>query len=350
MSNKLFDGKNILVTGGTGSLGRVLIKRILGGEMGVPERLLVFSRDEDKQHQMRLEYQKRPAATDETIYKERERTLEFIIGDVRSYESLTAAIKKSDIVIFASALKQVPTCEYFPYEAILTNCGGAQNLVRALQETENNVELVVGISTDKACKPVNAYGMTKALQERILSTANLAVSKTHFICVRYGNVLASRGSMIPLFLRQIEERRPITITYPGMTRFLLSIKQAVDVIFKAMQDCDPGEIFVPRLPSAKVVDIANVLKGHLDLPTEIIGVRPGEKIHEILISEEEAFRTLEAKDHFLIQPILPEMRRRKAMPTIGHEYSSADELVDMQRLHRILSDAGFLKGVCGSKK
>ena len=350
MSNKLFDGKTILVTGGTGSLGRVLIKRILSGEMGVPERLLVFSRDEDKQHQMRLEYQKSPAATDETIYKEHERMLEFIIGDVRSYESLTAALRTSDIVIFASALKQVPTCEYFPYEAILTNCGGAQNLVRALQETDNHVELVVGISTDKACKPVNAYGMTKALQERILSTANLAVPKTRFISVRYGNVLASRGSVVPLFMKQIEERRPLTITYPGMTRFLLSMEQAVGVIFRAMKESNPGEIFVPRLASAKVVDIATVLKGDLDLPTEITGVRPGEKIHEILISEEEAFRTFEAEDHFVIQPILPELRRSKALPSIGHEYSSANELVDIPHLQRILSDAGFMRVVSGSKK
>jgi UDP-glucose 4-epimerase len=343
MTDKPFDGKRILVTGGTGSLGHVLVRRLLSGDMGIPEKILVFSRDEDKQHQMRLEYQKTPEATDEAIYKERERTLGFVIGDVRSYESLAAAVKNVNIVVFASALKQVPTCEYFPYEAILTNSVGAQNLVRALQETENDVELVIGISTDKACKPVNAYGMTKALQERILTTANLAIPTTKFICVRYGNVLASRGSVIPLFLKQIEERRAITITHSGMTRFLLTIQQAVDVIFKATNQCDPGEILVPRLPSAKVVDIADVLKGDVDLPTTITGVRPGEKIHEILISEEEAFRTLKADDHFIIQPILSELRRSKNLPTIGHEYSSADEVVSIQRLQQILSAAGFVK-------
>jgi len=343
MTDKPFDGKRILVTGGTGSLGHVLVRRLLNGEMGIPEKVLVFSRDEDKQHQMRLEYQKTPEATDEAIYKERERMLGFVIGDVRSYESLAAAVKNVNIVVFASALKQVPTCEYFPYEAILTNSVGAQNLVRVLQETENDVELVIGISTDKACKPVNAYGMTKALQERILTTANLAIPTTKFICVRYGNVLASRGSVIPLFLKQIEERRAITITHSGMTRFLLTIQQAVDVIFKATNHCDPGEILVPRLPSAKVVDIADVLKGDLDLPTTITGVRPGEKIHEILISEEEAFRTLDADDHFIIQPILSELRRSKNLPTIGHEYSSADEVVSIQRLQQILSAAGFVK-------
>ena len=343
MSGKMFDGKTILVTGGTGSLGRVLVKRILGGEMGIPRKVLVFSRDEDKQHQMRLEYQKIPVATDELIYREREKMLGFVIGDVRSYESLAAAVKAVDIIVFASALKQVPTCEYFPYQAILTNSVGAQNLVRALQETQNNVELVIGISTDKACKPVNVYGMTKALQERILISANLDCPRTKFICVRYGNVLASRGSMIPLFLKQIEEHRPITITSQSMTRFLLSIDEAVNVIFRAIQRCDPGEIFVPRLPSAKVVDIANVLKGDLDLPTLITGVRPGEKIHEILISEEEAFRTFDGKDHLIIQPIVPELRASKTLPTIDGEYSSANELVDIPRLQRILSDAGFVK-------
>lgn len=348
-SIKLFDGKKILVTGGTGSLGRVLVKRILSGEMGVPEKVLVFSRDEDKQHQMRLEYQKAPAATDEAIYRQREKTLGFIIGDVRSYESLAAAVKGVDLVIFASALKQVPTCEYFPHEAILTNTIAAQNLVRALQETENDVEIVIGISTDKACKPVNVYGMTKALQERILTSANLTVPSTKFICVRYGNVLASRGSIIPLFLKQIEERRAITITSPNMTRFLLSIEQAVDVIYKALQHCGPGEILIPRLPSAKVLDIASVLKGDLDLPTEIVGVRPGEKIHEILISEEEAFRTVDANDHFIVQPIVPELRLRKHLPTVEHEYSSANELVDLPRLQRILSDAGFVKRAVRSK-
>jgi UDP-glucose 4-epimerase len=309
----------------------------------------VFSRDEDKQHQMRLEYQKMSAATDEAIYKEREKTLGFIIGDVRSYESLEAAVEGIDIIIFASALKQVPTCEYFPHEAIWTNTLAAQNLVRAVQEAANNVEIVIGISTDKACKPVNVYGMTKAMQERILTIANLKVPDTKFICTRYGNVLASRGSIIPLFLKQIEEGRAITITAPDMTRFLLTIEQAVDVIFKAMQFCDPGEILIPKLPSAKVLDIATVLKGDLDLPIQMVGVRPGEKIHEILVSEEEAFRAVDANDHFIVQPIVPELRLRKHLPKVEHEYSSANELVDKQRLQQILSDAGFVKRAVKSK-
>jgi UDP-glucose 4-epimerase len=349
MYTKPFEGKRILVTGGTGSLGHALLRRIFTFEMGKPEKVLVFSRDEDKQHSMRLEYQAIHAATDEVIYGKAERILEFIIGDVRSYESLARAIKTADLIFFASALKQVPTCEYFPHEAILTNSIGTQNLVRALAETENHVEMVVGISTDKACKPVNVYGMTKALQERILAAANLTVPLTKFVCVRYGNVMASRGSVIPLFLRQIEDRRAITITSLEMTRFLLSIDQAVDAVFRAVKQCEPGEILVPRLPSAKVVDIANVLKGDLDLPTVITGVRPGEKVHEILVSEEETIRTVRTNGDFIIQPIIPELRGVRAdLPTIEQEYSSANELVDLATLKRILSLAGFM-GVNSSK-
>jgi UDP-glucose 4-epimerase len=342
MSDKPLDGKKVLVTGGTGSLGQALVKRILAGEKGIPERVYVFSRDEVKQHQMRLEYQKTAAATDEVIYRETERKLEFIIGDVRSYKSLSSAVRRADIVFFASALKQVPTCEYFPYEAVLTNTTGAQNLVQALREPGNSVEIVVGISTDKACKPVNVMGMTKALQERILISANLASPETKLICVRYGNVLLSRGSVIPLFLEQIRAKRPLTITSPEMTRFLLSLDQAVDTVFNAIRFCDAAEIYVPELHSARVVDIASVLKGDLDLPIVTTGVRPGEKIHEILVSEEEVFRTVKGNDHYIIQPILPELRGRRAnLPTLEHEYSSLDRIVDLPTLRQILASAGL---------
>jgi UDP-glucose 4-epimerase len=344
MNKDLFGDRRVLVTGGTGSLGQVLVKRILSGERGIPKKVYVFSRDETKQQQMRLEYEDVQVATDEVIYGEKGRRLEFIIGDVRSRWSLARALKRADIVFFASALKQVPTCEYFPYEAVLTNTMGAQNLVQALHETDHEVETVVGVSTDKACKPVNVMGMTKALQERILLSAALTLPETRLICARYGNVMASRGSVIPLFLQRIKEKKALTITSPEMTRFLLSIDQAVDVLFSAIQNCASGEIFVPRLPSARVADIAEVLKGDLDLPIVTTGVRPGEKIHEILVSEEEASRTVKADDHYVIQPILPELRRpREDMTTLGHEYSSADSLVDLPALRKILIDAGFVK-------
>jgi UDP-glucose 4-epimerase len=210
--SKPFEGKSILVTGGTGSLGQVLIRRVLGGEMGQPRKIIVMSRDEAKQHFMRLEYQHRAAATDEIIYRNFQNVLSFWIGDVRDYSSVSRVLRDVDVVVNAAAMKQVPTCEYFPFEAVRTNIGGAENIVRAIQEHSLPVETVVGVSTDKACKPVNTMGLTKAIQERIYVQANMRSSWTRFVCVRYGNVLASRGSVIPLFHDQIKHGGPVTIT------------------------------------------------------------------------------------------------------------------------------------------
>lgn len=342
MKNGLLSGRRILITGGTGSLGQALVRKILSGEVGQPEKVIVFSRDEEKQHNMRLEIQKKTVATDEVIYEQSAQILEFMIGDVRSYDSLVHAVKKADLVIFASALKQVPTCEYFPYEAVLTNTLGAQNLVRAIERHGRHVDCVIGISTDKACKPVNVMGMTKALQERVLLSANLHIQSTRFICVRYGNVIASRGSVIPLFLRQIATAQPLTVTAPEMTRFLISLEQAVNAVLAAIEVCREGETFVPRLPSARILDIAEVLRGERNLPIIFTGVRPGEKIHEILISEEEAFRTVALENSFIIQPILPELRGARAgFHTLDKEYSSAEGLVDKGTIKPILVQAGI---------
>ncbi len=203
-------GKTILVTGGTGSMGSTLVRRLLGSQLGAPKKVIVFSRDEAKQHEMRISYQQRRAATDEVIFRNFMNVLEFRISDVRSFPEICAAVRDADIVVNAAALKQVPTCEYFPEQAILTNCIGAANIVRAIHENQYPVETVIGISTDKACKPVNVMGMTKSLQERIFIAANVLNPKTRFICVRYGNVLASRGSVIPLFLDQIKNGGPST--------------------------------------------------------------------------------------------------------------------------------------------
>ncbi|HSM85259.1 MAG TPA: polysaccharide biosynthesis protein, partial [Candidatus Limnocylindrales bacterium] len=198
-----FENKRVLVTGGTGSLGKVLVRRLLSGREGLPAKIIVFSRDEAKQHFMRLDYQHKASATDEVIYNNFRQRLEFRIGDVRDYHSVAGALRDADIVFNAAALKQVPTCEYFPFEAVRTNIEGPENIVRAIQTQKLPVETVVGISTDKACKPVNAMGMTKAIQERLFIQANMRCEKTRFVCARYGNVLASRGSVIPLFHDQI---------------------------------------------------------------------------------------------------------------------------------------------------
>src|SRR5580658_9506853 len=297
-------GKRVVITGGTGSLGKVLTRRLLGGEMGMPAKIIIFSRDEAKQHFMRVEYEHQVAATDEIIYSNFRRLLEFRIGDVRDYHSIVALLRDADVVVNTAALKQVPTCEYFPNEAVRTNVGGAENIVRAIQEHTLPVETVVGVSTDKACKPVNVMGMTKALQERVFIQGNMRCPGTRFVCTRYGNVLASRGSVIPLFHDQIRNGGPVTITTPDMTRFLLTLDDAVDIIFAAIGEARPGETLVPRAPSARMADIATALIGDRAVRQVITGIRPGEKIHEIMVSDEEAYRTVRRGRWYVIRPML----------------------------------------------
>ena len=343
--DKPLQEKHILITGGTGSLGRVLVRRLLTGEMGKPRKIVVFSRDEAKQHFMRLEYLHRRASTDEVIYHNANEILEFRIGDVRDFASIAGAMQNADVVFNAAALKQVPTCEYYPHQAVLTNIQGPENLIRAIEELRIPIETVVGISTDKACKPVNVMGMTKAIQERIFIQANIRCPKTRFICVRYGNVLASRGSVIPLFHEQIRNGGPVTVTTAEMTRFLLSLDQAVDTIFAAVKNAKAGETFIPRVPSARVTDIAAALIGKRKIDVKITGIRPGEKTHEILVSEEERFRTVERGECFAILPILPELRpaEKKSSP-LKDEYSSADDLLspeavaDLLRKQKLMPD------------
>ena len=329
----MLSDKTILITGGTGSLGKVLVKRLLSGEMGTPKKIIVFSRDEAKQHAMRVDYQNLKCPTDEVIYNNFRQLLEFRIGDVRDFHSVSSVLAEADIVFNAAALKQVPSCEYFPFEAVQTNILGPENIIRAIREHNLAVETVVGISTDKACKPVNVMGMTKAIQERIFIQANMDCKNTRFICVRYGNVLASRGSVIPLFHEQIRSGGPLTITTVDMTRFLLSLDQAVDTIFAAVKNARKGETYIPRVPSAKVTDIAKVLIGTRPIIMSVIGIRPGEKVHEILVSEEEGNRTISRGDYLVILPILPELTPEGTKePIIGHEFSSSDNLMNEKDL------------------
>ena len=342
---KPLDGKRVLITGGTGSLGKVLVRRILTGEQGQPKQVVVFSRDEAKQHFMRLEYQNRKAATDEVIYRNFQELLTFRIGDVRDIHSISAAVSNADIVFNAAALKQVPTCEYFPFEAVQTNIGGPENIIRSIREHRLKVETVVGVSTDKACKPVNVMGMTKAIQERVFIRANLDCPDTRFICVRYGNVLASRGSVIPFFHEQIRAGGPVTITTLDMTRFLLSLNQAVDTIFAAVSGASRGETYIPKVPSAKVVDVADALIGSRKIKRIVTGIRPGEKVHEILVSEEEANRTIDKGRYYAIQPILPEISKLKAgKKTLKKEYSSADNLMSRKEVEALLKKSKLMVG------
>jgi len=339
----MLENKRVLVTGGTGSLGKVLVRRLLSGELGKPRKIIIFSRDEAKQHDMRIAYLHRQSATDEIIYRNFEQLLEFRIGDIRNYHSVASALRDADFVFNAAALKQVPTCEYFPYEAVQTNIGGAENIVRAIREHNLPVQTVVGISTDKACKPVNVMGMTKAIQERVFIRANLDCPNTRFICVRYGNVLASRGSVISLFHEQIRTGGPVTITTREMTRFLLSLDQAVDIVFAALKDARCGETFIPKVPSANMTDVARVLIGDLPINIAFTGIRPGEKIHEILISEEEVHRTIDRGRYYAILPILPEVcQPDQQVAPLEWEYSSADHVLPQDELRSLLDYHGLL--------
>jgi FlaA1/EpsC-like NDP-sugar epimerase len=342
----IFDGKTILVTGGTGSMGKTFVHRVLAGDMGTPKKIIVLSRDEAKQHDMRMSYLHKLVATDEVIYRNFMNVLEFRIGDVRDYADVCAAIKNADIVVNAAALKQVPVCEYFPHQAVLTNCIGAANIVRAIEENDYPVETVVAISTDKAAKPVNVMGMTKSIQERIFTAANILSPETRFICVRYGNVLASRGSVIPLFHDQIRNGGPVTVTVPEMTRFLLSLDQAVDTVFAAIREAKRGETYVPNAPAATVINLAKALIGGRDIDIKITGIRPGEKMHEIMVSEEEANHCVKRGDYYAIRPMLPELQA-SAVPeanALTREFSSADTVLDYTGTVRLLRDHNLMVG------
>jgi len=341
------DKKRILITGGTGSLGKVLTRRILSGQLGTPQSVVVFSRDEAKQHEMRMEYLNRRSVTEDVMYHNFERTLQFKIGDVRDFHSVAQALTNVDIVFNAAALKQVPACEYFPYEAVRTNIEGAENIVRAIKELRLNIETVVAISTDKACKPTNVMGMTKAIQERIFLTANIDCPKTRFVAVRYGNVLASRGSVVPLFLDQIEAGGPITLTDKKMTRFLLTLDQAVDTVFEAMQFAEAGETYIPKIKAALIVDIVNTLVGKKKIEVKETGVRPGEKLHEVLVSQEESLRTISRGNYFAIKSILPEVSKPVSPESFEFDELSSEHFLMTSKEVQIFLDKNLSGDLTG---
>ena len=337
----MINGKTILVTGGTGSFGKTFVKKLLTNYD--PKKVIVFSRDEAKQHFMRVEYKNLISPTEEINYNNFQEKLDFRIGDVRDYDSLVSVVQEADIVVNAAALKQVPSCEYFPLEAIKTNCLGVANLIKAINTTKNNVKVCIGISTDKACKPINVMGMTKALQEKLFIAANIN-SECRFTCVRYGNVLASRGSVIPFFHDQIRNGQDLTVTHVDMTRFLMSLDDSVDLVLDAINHGERGETFIPITCSAKMIDLANVLKEANNHKGYVVitGIRPGEKLHEELIGEEESYRTYynEEINRYVIFPMLPELS--KVPLNQNHSYSSKDYNMTRQSLMILLSQKGLL--------
>lgn len=335
-----FKGKKVLITGGTGSLGKTMVNRLLYNSQA--DTITIFSRDEAKQYYMRLEHQHKIAATEELIYKDYMQKLQFKIGDIRDYESVRSVVDNADIIINAAAMKQVPICEYFPYEAVKTNISGAHNVVEAVKECGSS-KIVVGVSTDKAVKPVNAMGMSKALQERVFIEGNISAPHSRFVCVRYGNVLASRGSVVPLFAEQILSGGPITVTTMDMTRFLLPLERAVDTILFAIDNGNNGETIIPIVPSAKILDVARVMSDGKSIKITETGIRPGEKIHEILISQEESFRTRRAsKDYYAIKPMLPEICEQEYESELIEEYSSKDDLMSQEEIRTLLDKFGLL--------
>jgi UDP-N-acetylglucosamine 4,6-dehydratase/5-epimerase len=283
----MFDNKSIFITGGTGSFGRKFVRTILSQYR--PRRLIVFSRDELKQFEMQQEFN--------------EPCMRYFLGDVRDVERLIQATRDVDYIVHAAALKQVPAAEYNPTECIKTNIHGAENVIRAA--IENEVEKVIALSTDKAANPINLYGATKLASDKLFVAANNMAGghRTTFSVVRYGNVVGSRGSVVPFFRQLIANGAEyLPITHSEMTRFWITLDQGVDFVLKNFQRMKGGEIFVPKIPSVRIVDLASAMAP--ELPHRIVGIRPGEKLHEVMCPADDSHLTIEFDDHFVLGPTI----------------------------------------------
>jgi UDP-N-acetylglucosamine 4,6-dehydratase len=302
MAEMNWKNKVVLITGGTGSFGRAFTKRVLNDYQ--PTKLIIFSRDELKQHEMRSAGFNHPS-------------LRYFIGDVRDMLRVRRAMQGVDIVVHAAALKQVPACEYNPIEAIMTNIIGGRNVIEAALDT--SVEKVMALSTDKAVSPINLYGATKLAAEKLFIQSNAYAGgrDVRFSCVRYGNVVGSRGSVVPVFIKQRQGGR-VTITDERMTRFWLSLEQGVDFTIRCIEQMQGGEVFVPKIPSMRIIDLAKAIAP--DAEIDFIGIRPGEKLHEVLISEDEARHTIEMTDMFVVEPT--------GALWFGHEWRSKGKPLD----------------------
>jgi len=328
----MFEGSIILVTGGTGSWGYELTKKLLRHN---PKEVRIFSRNEYAQVRMQRHFRFHPA-------------LRFLIGDVRDLQAVTEACAGVDYVFHLAALKHVPICEAQPDEALKTNVTGTSNVIRA--SILHRVKKVVDVSTDKACDPINFYGMTKALGEKMMIQANSLSPHTRFVCIRGGNVLGTNGSVVPFFRQLIEEDCPLTITSSEMTRFFLTIPEAIELLTKAAEEAIGGETFVMKMNACKIRDLAEVMRaclGKPHLPLQEVGVRPGEKLHEVLVSRYEAPHTCCWGDqYFVILPAAPsdELKERyAALPRAPfHEYQSDDTLLTRDEIASMLRKGGFL--------
>lgn len=314
----MFNGKVILITGGTGSFGNQYVRTLLSRYQ--PKKIIIYSRDELKQFEMAQSFDAE--------------CMRYFIGDVRDADRLRQAMSGVDYVIHAAALKQVPAAEYNPMECIKTNIHGAENVIQAA--LENNVAKVIALSTDKAANPINLYGATKLASDKLFVAANNVAGghQTSFSVVRYGNVVGSRGSVVPFFKKLVAEgRQSLPITHADMTRFWITLQQGVDFVLKNFERMRGGEIFVPKIPSIRIVDLADAMAPNLD--THIIGIRPGEKLHEVMCPSDDSHLTIEFDDHFVIQPSIRFHHREMGYDTnalgeegrpveIGFEYNSGD--------------------------
>lgn len=334
-----FDFKKVLITGGTGSWGHELVKQILEKYPSI-EEIRIYSRNEHKQVDMKREF-------------ESNKKLNFIIGDIRDFDILDHASKGVDIIFHLAALKHVPICEDNPWEAVLTNVAGTQNVIKCA--IKNKVKKVVDVSTDKAVAPFNLYGVTKSCAEKLIINANFNYSKfdefvPEFICIRGGNVIGTNGSVIPLFLEQIKTKNKITITDPEMTRYLMSKRDAINLIFTAIENSIGGELFVMNMPATTIQTIADTmikLFGNKDTEIEIIGKRPGEKMHEMLISQDEApFSYTFSKDYYLILPQIAKEEYKERYSKFKKfdkpEFSSKDTYMGEEKLIEILKKEDWL--------
>ena len=285
----IFAGKTLMITGGTGSFGNAVLNRFLSTDI---KEIRIFSRDEKKQDDMRHEYQAK--------YPEFASKIKFYIGDVRSLESCRSAMPGVDYIFHAAALKQVPSCEFFPMEAVKTNVIGTDNVLTAA--IENNVECVICLSTDKAAYPINAMGITKAIEEKVAVAKSRNSRNTKICCTRYGNVMCSRGSVIPLWIDQIRSGNPITLTEPNMTRFIMSLEEAVELVLFAFENGTSGDILVMKAPACTIGTLAQAVRElfHADNPIQVIGIRHGEKMYETLLTNEECVHAVDMGRFFRV--------------------------------------------------
>jgi UDP-N-acetylglucosamine 4,6-dehydratase len=324
----MFNGKVILITGGTGSFGKKCVETIL--RLYTPRRLVVFSRDELKQFEMA-----------QTFSPEKYPCMRYFIGDVRDKERLYRAFRGVDYVIHAAALKQVPAAEYNPTECIRTNIMGAENIVNAAADV--GVKKVIALSTDKAVSPVNLYGATKLCSDKLFVAANAFIaSETRYAVVRYGNVMGSRGSVIPFFINRRDQGGPLPITDPRMTRFWITLDQGVRMVLKAFELAGGGEIFVPKIPSMQITDLAEAVAP--GMKTEVVGIRPGEKVHESMITSEDSRNTIDIGDYYVIKPEVCSYKGEQGKPVAeGFEYNSGTntQWLTVDDLRKALREQGF---------